>query len=406
MCNGAGVCLQRNTGTMCPSFMVTREEAHSTRGRANALRATMSGVLPPEELTGKGMYAVMDLCIGCKACQAECPSAVDLTRLKTEFLARYYEAHGVPWRARLFAHTATLNRLGSGAMSGLAAAVLSRGALKRALGIAPQRSLPVPARVSFEAWWKRRGAIGGRPEKESRGRVVLLIDPFTNYNDPEVGAAAVELFEAFGLRVDVRSIDDGRAFISKGLVKQARRAAEHTVRALLPPAEAGLPLVGLEPSSLLTLRDEYLHLMAGDSRVTTVARQAMTFEEFVDGFAAGLNLRPLFSDQPRRVLLHGHCHQKALIGTGPARRTLSLPPGTVVEEIDSGCCGMAGSFGYEAEHYDISMKMAERRLLPAVRAAEPETLVVAAGVSCRQQIAHGTGRHALHPAQMLRDALV
>jgi Fe-S oxidoreductase len=386
--------------------MVTMEEMHSTRGRANALRAAMSGVLPSEEITGAGMYGVMDLCIGCKACQAECPSAVDMARLKTEFLARYYETHGVPWRAHLFGHIATLNKLGSGPMSGLAAAILSQPVVKRALGIASQRSLPVPARVSFESWWKRRGALGVRAEKEGSRRVVLLIDPFTNYINPEVGAAAVELFEAFSLRVDVRSIDDGRALISKGLVKNAQRAAEHTVRALLPLAEAGLPLVGLEPSSLLTLRDEYLHLLPGDSRVTTVARQAMTFEEFVDGLGAGINLRQLFGDKPRRVLLHGHCHQKALIGTGPARRTLSLPPGTVVEEIDSGCCGMAGSFGYEAEHYEISMKMAERRLLPAVRAADPETLLVAAGISCRQQIAHGTGRHALHPAQVLRDALV
>jgi Fe-S oxidoreductase len=236
-------------------------------------------------------------------------------------------------------------------------------------------------------------------------RVVLLIDPFTNYNYPEVGVAAVAALEAFGLRVDARAIDDGRALISKGLLDGARKAAERTVRALRPLAEAGVPLVGLEPSSLLTLRDEYFHLLPGDGRVAAVARQAWTFEEYVDRLAAVRDLRPLFADRPRRVLLHGHCHQKALVGTGPARRALALPPGTVVEEVDSGCCGMAGSFGYEAEHYAISLQMAERRLLPAVRAAGAATIVVAAGVSCRQQIAHGAGRPALHPAQMLRDAL-
>ncbi len=402
MCNGAGVCRQRLTGTMCPSFMVTREEMHSTRGRANALRAAMSGVLPPEELTGAGMYAVMDLCIACKACKAECPSAVDMARLKTEFLARYYETHGVPWRARLFGHNATLNRLACSPLAGVAGALLSRPAVKRALGIAPERSLPRPARHSFASWWRR---AANRPAGSGDRDVVLLIDPFTNYNYPEIGVAAVELLTAFGLRVDVQPIDDGRALISKGLVAEARKAAGRTTRALLPPAEAGLPLVGLEPSSLLTLRDEYFHLLSGDARVEVVARQARTFEEYIDELAAKRDLRPFFAPGPRRVLLHGHCYQKALVGTGPARRALALPPGTIVEEVDSGCCGMAGSFGYEAEHYALSMQMAERRLLPAVRAAGATTIVVAAGVSCRQQIAHGAGRPALHPAQMLRDAL-
>jgi Fe-S oxidoreductase len=262
--------------------------------------------------------------------------------------------------------------------------------------------LPAPARQSFAAWWKRRDR---RPNESGDERLVLLIDPFTNYNYPTVGAAAVEFLEAAGLRVIPLPIDDGRAYISKGLLRAARRAAERTVRALGPAAEAGLPLVGLEPSSLLTLRDEYLYLLPGDRRAPLVARQALTFEEFVDGLATGRDLRPLFTSAPRRVLLHGHCHQKALIGTGPARRVLALPPNYEVDEVDSGCCGMAGSFGYEVEHYAISMQMAERRLLPAVRSAAPETIIAAAGVSCRQQIAHGSGRTALHPAQILRDAL-
>lgn len=405
MCNGAGVC-RRQTGTMCPSFMVTREEEHSTRGRANALRAAMSGVLPAAELTSPRMAAVMDLCISCKACKAECPSAVDMARIKTEFLARYYEVHGVPLRARFFGHAADLNRLGSGWRAPLINATLrsrlGRGLVSRVLGLAPQRPLPELARVPFERWWRGRPASpAGNPAEQ----IVLLIDPFTNYNHPEVGIAAVEFFEAIGVGiVAAPALDDGRACLSKGLVGAARRAARQTVAALQPFFDRGLPIVGLEPSGLLTLRDEYLHLLPGDERARALAGLALTFEEYVDGLADRQDLGPYFAADSRPVLLHGHCHQKALVGTGAARRVLALP-GYQVTEVDSGCCGMAGSFGYEAEHYDISLQMAERRLLPAVRAAKPQTIIVAAGVSCREQIAHATGRVALHPAEALRAAL-
>ncbi len=416
MCNGAGVCRRLGGGTMCPSFMVTREEEHSTRGRANALRAAMSGVLPPEALTGSRMYAVMDLCISCKACKAECPSAVDMARLKTEFLARYHEAHGTPLRARFFGHSAALLRLGSGRVAPAAGVGLrsaaGRGLMARLLGVAPERPLPAPARQTFAAWWKKREK-GRRGEAEigassrDRSRVVLVIDPFTNYAHPEVGIAAVEVLEALGGRVVAAPVvDDGRPFLSKGLVREARRAAERAVAALAPLAGRGLPLVGLEPSSLLTLRDEFHYLLPDDPRVGEIAGRALTFEEYMAGQAAGRDLRGRFTTGRRRVLLHGHCHQKALVGTGPARAALSLPVGYEVEEVDSGCCGMAGSFGYEAEHYAVSMRMAERRLLPAVRAAAPETIIAAAGMSCREQIAHGSGRPALHPAQVLREALV
>ncbi|MBP9502288.1 MAG: FAD-binding protein [Candidatus Promineofilum sp.] len=406
MCNGCGVC-RKDSGTMCPSFMVTREEEHSTRGRANALRAAMAGVLPADELTSPRMAEVMDLCIACKGCKAECPSGVDMARLKTEFLARYYESHGVPLRARFFAHSATLNRLGSGLMAAPVNALL-RSRLGRwaggRMGLAPERVLPPMARIPFETWWRRRG--GGLSRTEGARRVVLFIDPFTNYNHPEVGMAAVEFLEAIGVCVVAApSIDDGRPAISKGLVDMARKTAERTVRALLPAAEAGLPLVGLEPSSLLTLRDEYFHLLPGDTRVEVIADKAITFEEYVAGLADESDLTPHFTTQSRHVLLHGHCHQKALVGTGPAHRILSLPVNYTVEEVDSGCCGMAGAFGYEAEHYDISMRMGERRLLPAVRAAASETIIVTAGMSCRHQIAHGSGRAVLHPAQALQLAL-
>ena len=408
MCNGAGICRQRSSGTMCPSFMVTRDEEHSTRGRANALRAALSGVLPVAELTSPRLYAVMDLCIGCKACKAECPSAVDLARLKIEFLARYQAVHGVSRRARFFGHAATLNRLGSGAAAPLANAVMrsaaGRRVMDRLFGLAPERPLPPLARQSFAAWWRAR-----RPPVIDgvKGEIALLIDPFTNYNEPRVGMAAVAFFEAVGVRVVAApAVDDGRPLLSKGLVSEARRAAERATRALWPLVERGLPIVGLEPSTLLTLRDEYLYLLPDDPRVAAVAARALTFEEYVAALAERHDLRPYFTPAERRVLLHGHCHQKALVGSGPARRALALPPGYTVEEVDSGCCGMAGSFGYEAEHYAISLQMAERRLLPAVRAAGAATIIAAAGVSCRQQIAQGSGRVALHPAEVLANALV
>lgn len=408
MCNGAGVCIQRRSGTMCPSYMVTRDEVHSTRGRANALRATMTGVLPAADLTSPRMYEVLDLCISCKACKAECPSAVDMARLKLEFLARYHEVHGVPLRTRLFGHIADLNRLGGGRLAGVANRTARSGLLRRWLGISAQRRLPPFARVPFDRWWqaRRSGNTAGRPDVLKHGRIALLVDVFTNYNYPEIGIAAVEFLEAAGYDVLVPPVrDEGRAFISKGLLREAREAAKRAIDVLEPLAGQGLPIVGLEPSSLLTLRDEYTYLLPEDPRVPVVAAQAWTFEEFVSRQAEAGNLAVRFRREERLLLLHGHCHQKALVGTAAAHRALSLPPGYRVEEVDSGCCGMAGSFGYEAEHYEISMQMAERRLLPAVRAAEAETLIVAAGVSCRQQIAHGTEREALHPAQVLRNAL-
>lgn len=410
MCNGAGVCRQRITGTMCPSFMVTRDEAQSTRGRANALRAVLTGALPPEAMTGPDMKGIMDLCISCKACKAECPSAVDMARLKLEFLARYREQHGTKLRDRLFANVAGLSRLGSGSAASLVNRAFSsrtfRRLTARLTGITDVRPLPLPARRSFERWWQQNEAsINGSVPAEAP-IVALLHDPFTNFVYPEVAIAAVEFLSAVGRRLVVPSVrDEGRAFLSMGMLAEAERAARHTIAVLSAPASAGVPIVGLEPSSCLTLRDEYLYLLGGDALAEQVASATFTFEEYVDGLADTGELTVQFEDTPRTVLLHGHCHQKALVGTEPARRILSLPPGYHVTEVDSGCCGMAGAFGFEAEHYDISMQMAERRLLPAVRAAAPDTLIVAAGVSCRQQIEHGSGRKALHPAQVLRNAV-
>jgi len=416
MCNGAGICRKRTADTMCPSFMVTREEEHSTRGRANALRAALSGLLPPAELTSPRMAQVMDLCIECKACKAECPSSVDMAKIKFEFLAQYYAQHRVPLRTRFFADIARWSRLASGPLAPLANWSLEnrllRWGLEKFMGITRQRPLPSFARQPFTQWFKHRHAVRRQPSNLSGPssavgkEVVLFNDTFNTYNHPQVCIAATQVLEAAGFEVTLPGHRCcGRPMISKGLVKQAREAARETVDRLAPYAQRGIPIVGLEPSCLLTMRDEYLYLLPDDPRVPIVADHCYTFEEFIAKLVDEGRLALEFVDQTRHLLLHGHCHQKSLVGTAPSKRTLSLPPGYTVTEVDSGCCGMAGAFGYEAEHYEVSMAMAERRLLPTVREQNADTIIVAAGVSCRQQIEHGTGRQVLHPAEVLREVM-
>jgi FAD/FMN-containing dehydrogenase/Fe-S oxidoreductase len=408
MCNGAGICRKRTTGTMCPSFMVTREEAHSTRGRANALRAAISGQLPDLTLTSREVYEIMDLCISCKACKAECPSSVDMAKIKTEFLAHYYDDHGTPVRARLFGDIARFSRLASGPLAAVANRLVVNPAvlalLQPLLGISNKRSLPPFAAEPFTSWYRRHHAA--HSSRHALRRVVLFNDTFNTYNDPHVAIAATEFLQAAGFDVLLPGHRCcGRPQFSKGLIAEARAAARNTVDRLAPFAAAGIPIVGLEPSCLLILRDEYFSLLPDDPRVAEIAAVSLTFEEFVAGLASRGELRVTFSDEPQELLVHGHCHQKALVGTGPMHQVLTLPRNYRVEEVDSGCCGMAGSFGYEAEHYEISQLIGERILFPAVRASDAETLIVAPGTSCRHQIAHGTGRQALHPAEVLRAAL-
>ncbi len=409
MCNGAGICRKRTTGTMCPSFMVTREEEHSTRGRANILRAAISGQLPGLSLTSREVYDALDLCISCKACKAECPSAVDMATIKSEFLAHYYEEHGTPLRARLFGDIARFSRLASGPLAPAANAFFGsaavRALLEPLLGISRQRRLPPFAREPFTRWYRRRQATTN--SRHALRRVVLFNDTFNTYNDPHIAIAATEFLQAAGYDVLLPGHRCcGRPQLSKGLVDEARAAARDTVARLAPFAAAGIPIVGLEPSCLLILRDDYFALLPDDKRVPQIAAVSLTFEEFVADLAGRGELPVTFHDEPRRLLLHGHCHQKALVGTAPARQALTLPRNYRLDEVDSGCCGMAGSFGYEAEHVEISQKMGERALFPAVNASDEETVIVAAGTSCRHQIAHGTGRQALHPAEVLRAALV
>lgn len=405
MCNGNGACRKLQSGMMCPSFMVTKEEAHSTRGRANALRAAMSGLLPPEALTGPALYEVMDLCIQCKGCKTECPSNVDMGKMKTEWLNTYWKANGLPLRTRLFAHLPTLTRKLPKRMAAVVNRVNRLGPVRRAmektLGISARRPLPTFASEPFTDWFrKQRWTSEGPP-------VVLFADTFNNYNHPETAKAAAIFLHRAGYHVLVpdASACCGRPLLSKGLLDDAKRTALHAVEQLYPYAERSLPIIGLEPSCILTFVDETLSLFPADVRARKIAEVAVTFEAFVAEEAASGALEHLrWKEAQRHVLLHGHCHQKALIGTGPAARCLGLP-GYTVETVDSGCCGMAGAFGYEAEHYDVSIKMAERRLAPAVRAQAEDALIVAAGTSCRAQIHDTTGRHALHPAEVLLGAL-
>jgi FAD/FMN-containing dehydrogenase/Fe-S oxidoreductase len=426
-CNGAAVCRQVGIGTMCPSYMATRDELHSTRGRANALRAALTGRLPRAEVYSERMYEAFDLCLECKGCKGECPSGVDIAKVKYEWLARYQDAHGVPLRSRVFANIHQVSRLGA-ALAPLANSPLTRLAARR-LGVHPARTLPAFASEPFDRWFARRsvpppvseangGGAGG-----GRRRVVLFHDTFTTYNVPEIGRAAVAVLEAAGFAVELvaKRMCCGRPMISKGLLDQARAALAHNVALLAPYAEQGIPIVGLEPSCILTFRDEGPDLLKGDTRAKLVGQGTLLLEELLDVGAgpgvvgAGASPAPTAPAQAGqgqalplqtrgRVLVHGHCHQKALVGTAPLLRVLRAA-GYDASEINAGCCGMAGSFGYEREHYEISMKIGEDRLLPAVRAAAPDTLIVAAGFSCRQQIAHGTGRRALHPAEALALAL-
>jgi FAD/FMN-containing dehydrogenase/Fe-S oxidoreductase len=406
-CNGSGECRQAG-GTMCPSFQATREEELSTRGRANALRAAMDGRLPPEALASERMHAVLDLCLECKACQTECPSGVDMAKIKYEFLAQYQAAHGVPLRSRLFGQIHALSRLGQ-PLAPLANAALgfkpARWVGQRVLGIAAERTLPPLARQTFRRWFAgHRQAVA--PAEPPRA-VILMVDTFTQYNHPEIGRAAVRVLNAAGYAVRLAGHGCcGRPMISKGLLREATDAAGRMVQALAPMARAGLPIIGLEPSCALTLRDEYLDLLPASAEARAVAGQTLLIEEFLAGLAErgelALRWKP---PNGQHVVVHGHCYQKALTTTRPLLRMLRLP-GWDVAEINSGCCGMAGAFGYEAEHYALSQSIGEGRLFPAVRAAPEETLIAASGMSCRHQIAHGTGRAARHPVELLADALV
>jgi FAD/FMN-containing dehydrogenase/Fe-S oxidoreductase len=403
MCSGMGECRKKLDGTMCPSYMATLDEEHSTRGRANALRAVLSGKVPKEDFTGKRLYEVMDLCLECKACKAECPSNVDMAKLKYEFLNHYHAANGLPLRNRLFGRIERLNRLGARfapLSNWLANSWPNRWLLEKFAGIDSRRPLPAFASETFEAWFRAHRAEGDG----EKGTVVLFHDTFNTYNTPGVAIAATRFLERAGYRVTLSEKRCcGRPMISKGMLAEARDNAAWNVERLFPLAEKGFAIVGLEPSCLLTLRDEYPELLRSE-KAKIVAAKSFLLEEFIVSERKAGKLSLVFNGNGRKALLHGHCHQKALVGTAPTVDTLRWA-GFDVTEVDSGCCGMAGSFGFEKEHYDLSVAIANRRLAPAVRAADPNVEIVTSGISCRQQIEHLTGRKAKHVAEVLWESL-
>ncbi len=396
LCNGSGFCRKKNTGTMCPSFMVTLDEQDSTRARANMLRSVLDGTLPPEELTGEKMQEVMNLCVACKACKSECPSQVDVASMKTEVLSQMGQRYGFSLLQKVVGHIRpqlALATLVPTLYNSVASTRLARHAAGL-VGIDPRRKLPEVAKKTFS---KRFPTL---PQGEGPAEVALFNDTWNEYQWPEIGEGAVRLFAAAGAKVYLPEVVCcGRPMLSEGLVDAARENARRNLDLLTPLVDRGVPLVGLEPSCILTMRDDYQKLLPNDERVEKLAEATRLFEEALLELDAEL---PLRDGSP--VLLHGHCHQKALVGTKPTEEVLALAPGTEVTVVDSGCCGMAGQFGYKKGHYEVSMKMGERRLFPAVREAN-ESVIIAPGTSCREQISGGTGRHPQHPAMYLASRL-
>ncbi len=408
-CGGVGACRKTLTGTMCPSYMATLEESDSTRGRANALRLAISGQLGPEGLTDPALYPVLELCLECKACKSECPTGVDMARLKSEFLYQYHRKHGAPLRSRVLASAERAAIWGTRFAPGsnwILGNRLTRWLNEMILGIDRRRAFPKFSRPTFTTWWSRQGAVRHEGGERGQPRVAIFADTFTNFYEPQHGIATVRLAQKFGVQVVVPPrVCCGRPLISKGFLDRARSQAAATTEALFPLAEAGVPIVFCEPGCYSAVRDDHPLLLRHElkEKAESVSAACLTFEEWADSALASASGTPaeLVRGGPRKILLHGHCHQKALVGIQPAARLLSRIPGCEVIDADSGCCGMAGSFGYEREHYPISKAVGERKLLPAVREQEPDTAVVAPGFSCRQQIRHFTDVEAVSAMQLL-----
>ena len=410
MCNNNGACRKADAGVMCPSFRVTRDEQHLTRGRANTLRLAISGQLGADALVSDEMYDTMDLCVGCKGCKRECPTGIDMAKMKIEFLHQYHKHHRLPLKDRLIAwlprYAPVASRLSfimnlRDRIPGLA------WSSEKLLGLSAARSLPLWRSDYFD---DNREQINS--QEPGNGEVVLLVDTFERYFEPEIARAALKVLGAAGYQVQLlqpldggHPLCSGRTFLAVGMVDEARFEAQRVLEAVKPYVERGVPIIGLEPSCLLTLRDEFKSMIPG-AETDALSERAMLLEEFLaQQHQAGnlqLNLKAISA---RRAIVHGHCHQKAFATMSAMQQALALVPDLEVEVIDSGCCGMAGAFGYEASHFEISMKMAELSLLPAVRAANPDTLVIANGTSCRHQIYDGAQRESLHLACVLQSAL-
>jgi len=411
VCMNNQQCQRDGKGVMCPSYRITGEAVHSTGARVKAFKAALNGELGDDPFAHPDLESAMDLCVSCKGCKKECPSAVDMTLIKTEFLAQKYARLGAPRRARLFAALPTWLHRHRRPLAALVRwrnrSPLVADLAQRWLGLAADRAIPELAKSPFEA---RKVSKPGK-----RGRVWLLIDTFTHYYTPSVAAAAIRVLRAAGYAVDVlqpaeddaepdRPLCCGRTYLSQGNVEAAKVEARRMMAALAPALADGTPIIGLEPSCLLALRDEFYSLSLGPE-VGQLGKQAFLFEEFLmrEG-NKGLKLK-LKSIGTERVLVHGHCHQKAFGAMKSVRKVLSWIPDLQVDLIDASCCGMSGSFGLEKEHAEASRQMAELALLPAVREADEDTIVIADGFSCRHQIREGSGREAVHVASVLARAL-
>jgi Fe-S oxidoreductase len=407
-CSGSGDCRKSSLvgGTMCPTFMATLDEDKSTRGRANILREFLTRSQNKYPFDHEEIYRVMDLCISCKACKSECPSNVDMAKFKAEFLQHYYEVHGVPFRSWLVGWLPRINRLGV-LFRPLTNFITGTSIFKEIIGFEKKRSIPALSEKTLRSWNGKRRKT---PDKDKRKIVYLFADEFTDYNDSDIGIKVILLLEKLGYKVVIpEHLESSRTFLSKGMLKRAKKVAEKNIMLLKDLISPETPLIGIEPSAILAFRDEYPEIV--DSRYSEVVKRiavsALLLEEFIcNEMDKGLISSNSFTRENKVIKLHGHCQQKAIASTAFTKRMLSIPINYKVDEIPSGCCGMAGAFGFEKEHYELSMKIGEMVLFPAVRSASAETIIAAPGTSCRQQIREGTGRKAFHPGEILYDALL
>ena len=406
MCNGQGACRKVHGGTMCPSYMATRDEEHSTRGRANALRAAMSGAIPTDMLTSDRLHQVMDLCLECKACKAECPSNVDMAKLKYEFLNIYHSENGYGLNNRFFGNVDFLSKIGSffaPISNWIMNTSFSKQVLERTVGIDKRRRLPNFAPQTFQQWFRSRDDT--TIPKNPKGSVVLFPDTTTNYNHPELGIATVNIIEKLGYKVilpDSRCC--GRPMLSNGMMSHAKANVDFNISSIYPYIEMGAKLVGIEPSCVLGFISDFPDLASEPEKAKEISRNTMLIEDFFL-YAVKKEDQFRFSNPPQeqKVVFHGHCHQKALVGTTSAMEVLKTIPGLESVEIKSGCCGMAGSFGFYKDHFDISMQIGEDTLFPAIRSESKDVIIVSEGVSCRQQIQQGTKRETKHLVELLSE---
>ena len=415
-CNGSGDCRKTplSGGTMCPSFMATRNEKDTTRARANILREVLTHSEKENRFDSEEIKDVLDLCLSCKGCKSECPSNVDMGKLKAEFTHQYYQSNKIPLRTRLISKFATFSKWGSMAPR-LHNFAFSNpnisGLIKNFMGIAEERSMPLLANTTLRNWFLKEKAHLHSIAKQGSitKKVYLFCDEFTNYNDVLIGQKSIQLLSRLGYTVEIPNHEEsGRTYLSKGMLTKAKKIAETNIGLFKDIISEESPLIGIEPSAILSFRDEYIDLTRGElkSAAKTLAENCLSIEEFIaKEKEAGHIQSEQFTTKKQLVKLHGHCHQKALSSLVPSKQMLSLPKGYKVQLIPSGCCGMAGSFGYEKEHYDLSMKIGEMVLFPTVKMQEENTIIAAPGTSCRHQIKDGTQRIAMHPVEILFDAL-